>query len=142
MKWPRFAALFWITAFCLQMALPYLAVYPSGHPVPENALTLRLFDGKVLTCTHEGFRFVPLEEFQRHASHAGHEDHSNHYKCPACYIVAQLGRAGFTGLAEIFIDSLPPAPDTHFSETTHSFRAAFIAGPPPSRAPPAFFPAV
>ena len=82
----RFISLFLFFAFVISTLTPFFAVY---NLEPENKAIVELskiFGGKILICSSDGFKWVNVVDLENENKHAP----NNNYKCPLCYIAANV----------------------------------------------------
>jgi hypothetical protein len=83
-RYRQFTGLLSLAALLLQLTLPFFAVYSLPAPAQAEQLS-KLFGGKILICTEQGFRFVSADELaeQQPTPHP-------QLKCALCYLPAEI----------------------------------------------------
>lgn len=85
----RYITLITVIAFLMNVMLPFFAVYNVSKAIASDSTdetTSSIFGEKLLICTADGFKLVPLEDLQN-----GKEKPTPHsdFECALCYVSAQ-----------------------------------------------------
>lgn len=95
-------------AFFLSTMLPFLAVYDlsqvQAEEFSQSTSTSSLMGTKILICTPEGFKWVEVEDLQKHKEQ---QDPHSEMKCALCYLSIKGIKftAPDTAIAAVYIPS-------------------------------------